>query len=65
MTTLQLIEMLCQLVEQLISIVHRLATALEQSKCLSDADRAAIAQATQSYNAIIGAEDVPEQNAES
>lgn len=59
-SNLQLIEALCCLVEQQSGIIRDLATALEQERSLSEAEREAVRSAGERYREIFGAGEVPD-----
>lgn len=60
MSNLQLIEALCLLVEQQADIIRSLASALEQERSLSDAERKAVKAARDRYTEILGAGEIPD-----
>lgn len=60
LTQLQLIEALCASIEQLVSVVKRLARKLEQINALDEADRQAVDSAVEQYAAAIGANEMPD-----
>lgn len=60
MSNLQLIEALCHLVEQQSDIIRSLATALEQERSLSEAEREAVKSAGEKYKEILGAGELPD-----
>ena len=60
MSNLQLIEALCHLVEQQSDIIRSLATALEQERSLSKAEREAVKSAGEKYKEILGAGELPD-----
>ena len=60
MSNLQLIEALCRLVEQQSGIIRDLATALEQERSLSNAEREAVRAASERYTEILGSGETPD-----
>lgn len=60
-SNLQLIEALCNVVEQLVVVVKRLAGKLEQINALDEADREAVADAMELYAVTIGADETPDE----
>lgn len=60
MSNLQIIEALCNLVEKQSTLIHRLSLEMENMQCLSDADRAEVADTRMTYSAILGADEAPD-----
>lgn len=60
MSNLQMIEMLCNLVEQQSKVISHFAMQLERSRNLTDAERQMVDATKQKYAAIIGDEEVPD-----
>ena len=60
MSNLQLIEALCNLVEQMSGVIMSLATELEQCNAQTDADREAISAVRIRYSEILGADEWPD-----
>lgn len=60
MSNLQMIEMLCSLVEQQSQVIRCLATELEQQRALSDAERTMVEETKDKYSAILGTDEIPE-----
>lgn len=60
MSNLQMIEMLCKLVEQQASVIHHLAMELERARCLTEAERQMMEAAKRDYSAILGSDEVPD-----
>lgn len=60
MSNLQLIEALCGVVEQLVTVVRRLAGKLEQINALDEADRQTVDDALELYTVTIGADEAPD-----
>ncbi len=60
MSNLQLIEALCNLVEQQAAIIRGLAVSIEQERCLSEAERAEIEAVRKRYSEILGADEAPD-----
>lgn len=60
MSNLQLIEELCQLVEQMSGVIRTLASELEQCHAFSDVERNAVAEVRMKYSEILGAEEFPD-----
>ena len=60
MTNLQMIESLCYVVERQAALIRSLASALEQERSLTEAERIAIDSLHTEYTAIIGANEAPD-----
>lgn len=60
MTNLQIIESLCYLVERQAALIRSLATALEEERTLTEAERIAVDTLQSEYTAIIGADEAPD-----
>lgn len=60
MSNLQMIEMLCNLVEQQSKVISHFAMQLERSRNLTEAERQMVDATKQKYAAIIGDEEVPD-----
>lgn len=61
MSNLQIIEMLCALVERQASIIRHLVMELEQARCLSDAERQMVNGAEHEYSAVLGTDEWPDK----
>lgn len=62
MSNLQLIEALCNLVEQQAIIIRRLALALTEANAYTEAQKAMVAGAQREYSRILGADEAPDEN---
>lgn len=60
MSNLQMIEMLCNLVERQATVIHHLAMELEQARCLSEAEREMVEGTKKEYSKILGADEFPD-----
>ena len=60
MSNLQLIEAFCALAEELLHLVLRLASALDQVQALDAENRAAVEAAREEYRKITGAGELPD-----
>lgn len=60
MSNLQMIEMLCGLVERQAGIIHRLAMELEQLRSLSEMERDMVENSQREYAGILGADEFPD-----
>ena len=60
MSNLQMIEMLCNLVEQQSKVISHFAMQLERSRNLTEAERQMVDATKQKYAAIIGDEEMPD-----
>lgn len=60
MSNLQMIEMLCNLVEQQSKVISHFAMQLERSRNLTEAEQQMVDATKQKYAAIIGDEEVPD-----
>ena len=60
MSNLQLIEALCSCMENLLELVLRLASALDQIQGMDAENRAAVEAARERVKSIIGADEVPD-----
>lgn len=60
MSNLQLIAALCSCMENLLELVLRLASALDQIQALDAENRAAVEAARERVKSIIGADEVPD-----
>ena len=60
MSNLQMIEMLCSLVEQQSQVIRCLATELEQQRTLTDAERTMVEETRCRYSEILGSDEYPE-----
>lgn len=60
MSNLQMIEMLCSLVERQASVIYHLAMELEQARCLSEAEQEMVAGSQREYSRILGADEFPD-----
>ncbi len=60
-SNLKLIEALCEVVEQLVVVVKRLADKLEQVNALDDAERQAVANSLEQYRAVLGTDEIPDE----
>lgn len=60
MSNLQLIEALCSCMENLLELVLRLASALDQTQALDAENRAAVEAARERVKSIIGAVEAPD-----
>lgn len=60
MSNLQLIEALCSCVENLLELVLRLASALDQIQGMDAENRAAVEAARERVKSIIGADEAPD-----
>lgn len=61
MSNLQIIEMLCALIEKQAGIICHLVMELEQARCLSDAERQMVDGAEHEYSAILGSDEWPDK----
>ena len=61
MSNLQLIELLCQIAEQQISIIRELASALAQERSLTAEEKERVENAVIRYSNIIGADELPDE----
>lgn len=61
MSNLQIIEMLCALIEKQAGIIRYLVMELEQARCLSDAERQMMDGAEHEYSDILGADEWPDK----
>lgn len=57
MTSLQIIDALCHIVEDLIDIVLKLSSALEQERCLTAAELKEVDDVLRQYSSVIGADE--------
>ena len=60
MSNLQMIEMLCNLVEQQSKVISHFAMQLERSRNLTEAEQKMIDSTKQKYAAILGDEEAPD-----
>ena len=60
MSNLQLIEALCSCMENLLELVLRLASALDQIQGMDAENRAAVEAARERVKSIIGADEAPD-----
>lgn len=60
MSNLQMIEMLCNLVEQQAKVISHFAMQLERSRNLTEAEQQMIDTTKQKYTAILGDEEAPD-----
>lgn len=60
MSNLQMIEMLCNLVERQTSVIHHLAMELEQARCLSEAEQEMVVGTEREYSHILGTDEFPD-----
>lgn len=60
MSNLQMIEMLCNLVEQQSKVISHFAMQLERSRNLTEAERQMVDATKQKYAAILGDEEMPD-----
>ena len=60
MSNLQLIASLCGIVEEMSTLVHRLASKLEEMDCISEEDLQLVRAADHNYSAVLGAEEFPD-----
>lgn len=60
MSNLQMIEMLCNLVERQSSVIHHLAMELEQARCLTEAEQEMVTGTRNEYSKILGANEIPD-----
>lgn len=60
MSSLQIIEALCNLVEQQSQLIRKLTFSLEEANCLTKEERRAAQELRNSYSAILGADEVPD-----
>lgn len=60
MSDLQLIEALCSCMENLLELVLRLASALDQIQGMDAENRAAVEAARERVKSIIGADEAPD-----
>ena len=60
MSNLQLIEALCSCMENLLELVLRLASALDQIQGVDAENRAAVEAARERVKSIIGADEAPD-----
>lgn len=60
MSNLQLIEALCSCMENLLELVLRLASALDQIQGMDAENRAAVETARERVKSIIGADEAPD-----
>lgn len=60
MSNLQMIEMLCNLVERQAAVIHHLAMELENARCLTEAEQEMVQGAQKEYSNILGANEFPD-----
>ena len=60
MSNLQMIEMLCNLVERQAKVIHHFAMELEQARCLSEAEQEMVEGTRRDYTKILGADEIPD-----
>ena len=60
MTNLQMIEALCNLIEDQASLIKYLSIQLEEARELTEAEQSMIASTRDGYTAILGADEVPD-----
>jgi len=60
MSNLQMIEMLCNLVEQQSKVISHFAMQLERSRNLTEAEQQMIDATKRKYTAILGDEETPD-----
>lgn len=60
MSNLQMIEMLCGLVEQQAGVIHHLAMELEQLRGLSEMERDMVENSQREYADILGTDEIPD-----
>lgn len=60
MSNLQMIEMLCNLVERQAAVIHHLAMELENARCLSEAEQEMVEGTQKEYSKILGANEFPD-----
>lgn len=61
MPNLQMIEMLCALVEQQAGMIHYLVMELEQARCLTESEKQMAVGTEKKYSAILGADEWPDE----
>lgn len=60
MSNLQMIEMLCNLVEQQATVIRHLVMELEQARCLTNAEMEMVEGTRARYSEILGANEFPD-----
>ena len=60
MSNLQMIEMLCNLVERQAAVIHHLAMQLEEARCLTNAEQEMVDGTREEYSKILGADEFPD-----
>lgn len=60
MSSLQIIEALCNLVEQQSQLIRKLTFSLEEANCLTEEERRTAQELRNAYSAILGADEVPD-----
>lgn len=60
MSNLQIIEMLCGLVEEQSKVIRHLSIELSNARDLSDAEMQMVQSTRQKYSDILGADEVPD-----
>ena len=60
MSNLQIIEALCNLVEQQSMLICKLTASLEEVNCLTAEERRTAQELRNKYSAILGADEVPD-----
>lgn len=64
LSNLQIIEALCNLVEQQSQLIRELAFALETADCLTVEEQRAVAETQRIYSAILGSGEAPDNLSE-
>lgn len=60
MSNLQIIEALCNLVEQQSQLIHKLAYALDEADCLTAEEQKEVQNMQDVYSKILGSNEVPD-----
>ena len=64
MSNLQIIEALCNLVEQQSMLICKLTASLEEVSCLTEEERRTAQELRNKYSSILGADEVPDNLSE-
>lgn len=60
MSNLQMIEMLCNLVERQATVIHHLVMELEQARSLTEAEQEMVDGTQKEHSKILGANEFPD-----
>lgn len=60
MSNLEVIEALCDLVNQQLTLIHHLVVQLAEARSLTDAEQQMIEDTKAEYSALLGADEAPD-----